>query len=67
MLLPAMTANREADMAKLVYSAITSLNGHVADEAGNFDWPHRTRRCTPSSTNWNGRSAAMSTDGACKR
>jgi dihydrofolate reductase len=25
-------------MAKLIYSAITSLDGYVADEAGNFDW-----------------------------
>src|ERR1700737_3031132 len=27
-----------AHMAKLVYSAITSLDGYVADEDGNFDW-----------------------------
>jgi hypothetical protein len=25
-------------MAKLIYSAITSLDGYVADEVGNFDW-----------------------------
>jgi dihydrofolate reductase len=25
-------------MAKLIYSAITSLDGYVADESGNFDW-----------------------------
>jgi len=25
-------------MAKLTYSAITSLDGYVADEEGNFDW-----------------------------
>ncbi len=25
-------------MAKLIYSAITSLDGYVADEAGKFDW-----------------------------
>ncbi|MDQ6725298.1 MAG: dihydrofolate reductase family protein [Actinomycetota bacterium] len=25
-------------MAKLVYSTISSLDGYVADEAGNFDW-----------------------------
>ncbi len=25
-------------MSKLVYSAITSLDGYVADEEGNFDW-----------------------------
>jgi hypothetical protein len=42
-------------MAKLIYSAITSLDGYVADEDGNFDWsgapplPHpdlrRPKRC----------------------
>ena len=25
-------------MAKLIYSAITSLDGYVTDEDGNFDW-----------------------------
>jgi dihydrofolate reductase len=25
-------------MAKLIYTAIMSLNGYVADEEGNFDW-----------------------------
>jgi dihydrofolate reductase len=25
-------------MARLIYSAITSLDGYVADETGNFDW-----------------------------
>jgi hypothetical protein len=25
-------------MAKLIYSAITSLDGYVADADGNFDW-----------------------------
>ena len=25
-------------MAKLIYSAIMSLDGYVADERGNFDW-----------------------------
>jgi dihydrofolate reductase len=25
-------------LAKLIYSAITSLDGYVADEQGNFDW-----------------------------
>ena len=25
-------------MAKLIYSAITSLDGYVADESGKFDW-----------------------------
>ncbi len=25
-------------MARLIYSAITSLDGYIADETGNFDW-----------------------------
>jgi dihydrofolate reductase len=25
-------------MAKLLYSAIMSLDGYIADEDGNFDW-----------------------------
>ncbi len=25
-------------MAKLIYSALTSLDGYIADEEGNFDW-----------------------------
>jgi dihydrofolate reductase len=25
-------------MAKLIYSAISSLDGYIADEEGNFDW-----------------------------
>jgi dihydrofolate reductase len=25
-------------MAELIYSAITSLDGYIADESGNFDW-----------------------------
>jgi dihydrofolate reductase len=29
---------RAGSMAKLIYSAITSLDGYVADEDGNFDW-----------------------------
>src|SRR5437660_6715382 len=28
----------ELEMAKLIYSAIASLDGYVADEDGNFDW-----------------------------
>jgi dihydrofolate reductase len=29
---------RRLAMAKLIYTAITSLDGYVADEDGNFDW-----------------------------
>ena len=28
----------EVTVAKLIYSAITSLDGYIADEDGNFDW-----------------------------
>src|SRR5271165_1895342 len=28
----------EVDMAKLIYSAIASLDGYVEDKQGNFDW-----------------------------
>src|SRR6266508_3843391 len=31
-------SERGGSMAKLIYSAITSLDGYVADEDGNFDW-----------------------------
>jgi dihydrofolate reductase len=31
-------AARVSAMAKLVYSAITSLDGYINDENGNFDW-----------------------------
>jgi hypothetical protein len=31
-------------MANLIYSAITSLDGYVADEDGNFDWAAPTYR-----------------------
>src|SRR4051812_42398472 len=30
-------------MAKLVYSAIASLDGYVADQSGNFDWAEPDR------------------------
>ena len=34
-------------MAKLIYSAIASLDGYVADEHGNFDWSEAGRRGPP--------------------
>jgi dihydrofolate reductase len=33
-----MSTIREAQMAKLIYGAISSLDGYVADAEGNFDW-----------------------------
>src|SRR5438874_7846618 len=35
---PKVRPGRVFSMAKLIYSAITSLDGYVADEHGNFDW-----------------------------
>jgi dihydrofolate reductase len=32
------SSERRHGMAQLIYSAITSLDGYVADETGNFDW-----------------------------
>src|SRR6516225_8398578 len=29
---------RKHAMAKLIYSAITSVDGYVADDSGSFDW-----------------------------
>ena len=54
-------------MVKLIYSAITSLDGYVADEDGNFDWAEPTRRCTPSSTTSSGQSAPTFTGAGCTR
>jgi hypothetical protein len=31
-------SEREGRMVKLIYSAVTSLDGYVADEDDNFDW-----------------------------
>src|SRR5690348_13765270 len=33
-----MRQGRVTPMPRLIYSAITSLDGYVADEDGNFDW-----------------------------
>jgi len=41
-------------VAKLIYSAIASLDGYVADEDGNFDWAAPDEESTPSSTSSSG-------------
>jgi hypothetical protein len=40
---------RGIPMAKLIYAALASLDGYVADEAGKFDWavPVKGRGSTP--------------------
>jgi dihydrofolate reductase len=35
---PTCFSKRRLSVAKLIYSAITSLDGYVADVEGNFDW-----------------------------
>ena len=40
--------------AELIYAAITSLDGYVADEHGRWDWSSRTPRSTRSSTTSSG-------------
>jgi dihydrofolate reductase len=35
---PVWAIAREVSVAKLIYSAIMSIDGYVADEQGNFDW-----------------------------
>ena len=40
-------------MAKMIYPAIMSLDGYIADEDGKFDWAVPERRCTASSTTSN--------------
>src|ERR1019366_6904350 len=54
-------------MAKLVFSAITSLDGYIEDEDGNFDWGAPDRRCTASSMTWNDRWAPTFTGAGCTR
>ena len=54
-------------MAKLIYSAIASLDGYVADEAGNFDWAAPDEDVHRFVTTSSGRSARTSTDAGCTR
>ena len=37
-------------MVKLIYSAITSLDGYVSDENGNFDWAAPDEEWSTSAT-----------------
>ena len=53
-------------MANLIYTAITSLDGYVADEGGNFDWAAPDEE-VHAFVNDLGRSAPTCTGGGCTR
>jgi hypothetical protein len=53
-------------MAKLIYSAITSLDGYVADGDGNFDWAVPDEEVLTFISDLE-RSAPTSTAAACTR
>jgi len=54
-------------MAKLLYSAITSLDAYVADEAGTFDWSVPDDEVHAYINDVIGPSARTCTGGACTR
>ena len=55
-------------MARLIYSAIMSLDGYIAGaDPDASNGRRRARRCTRSSTNSSGRSALISSAGGCTR
>lgn len=54
-------------MAKLIYSAIMSLDGYTVDANGSFDWAAPTATCTHSSMTFSAVSAPTSADAGCTR
>ena len=54
-------------MAKLIYSAITSLDGYVADTEGRFDWAEPDQEVHAFVNDLSGRSGPTSTGAACTR
>ena len=54
-------------MAKLIYTTISSLDGYVADDEGNFEWSAPDEECIGSSMTWSGRSEFISTGVGCMR
>jgi hypothetical protein len=54
-------------VAKLIYSAIASLDGYVADENGNFDWAAPDEEVHSFVNDLERRSAPTSTGGGCTR
>jgi hypothetical protein len=54
-------------MAQLVYTAIASLDGYIADEDGNFDWAWPDEEVHAFVNDLEGRSAPTSMGGGCTR
>ncbi|MBO0892731.1 MAG: hypothetical protein J2P14_17580 [Acidothermales bacterium] len=54
-------------MARLLYMAITSLDGYVADENGLYDWAMPDDEVSASSTTSSGPSARTCTDAGSTR
>jgi hypothetical protein len=54
-------------MGKLIYSVITSLDGYVADEDGNFDWAAPDEEVHTLSMILSGTSAHTCTGDGCTR
>jgi len=54
-------------VAKLIYSAITSLDGYVADDDGNFDWAEPDEEVHAFVNALERRSVPISTGAGCTR
>ena len=54
-------------MAKLIYSAIASLDGYVADEEGKFDWAAPDDQVHSYINDLEGRTAPISTAAGCTK
>jgi hypothetical protein len=54
-------------MAKLIYAAISSLDGYVADADGNFDWSAPDEEVHRFVTTWSAPLEPISTGVGCMR
>ena len=54
-------------MARLIYSAISSLDGYIEDMEGKFDWAAPDEEVTDLSTTSNGQPARISMDAVCMK
>ena len=62
-----VSAHGRFTVAKLVYSAITSLDGYIADEDGNFDWAAPDEEVHAFVNALERRSVPISTGAGCTR